>query len=180
MKQRNPSWGCPVSGSRNRSPWPSVFPSTRMWCDAFWRLGTSRHQTRRGRPGSRSWVTRRTVGGVLDLFRCESAILHTHWVLVVMDQWTRRIVGFGVHRGVVDAVALCNMFNRAVGRQRGPTSARTMIPVPIPPMAGESTNPRRGSYQDGAVRTAVATIRRTPDWHDSPRMPQPHAILDRR
>ena len=49
----------------------------------------------------------------LDLFRCESAVLHTHWVLVVMDQWTRRIVGFGVHRGVVDGMALCQMFNRA-------------------------------------------------------------------
>ena len=30
-----------------------------------------------------------------------------------MDQWTRRIVGFGVHRGIVDGVALCQMFNRA-------------------------------------------------------------------
>src|SRR5262245_40183250 len=57
----------------------------------------------------------------LDLFRCESAILHTHWVLVVMDQCTRRIVGFGVHRGVVDGVALCRMFNRAMGRQPAPT-----------------------------------------------------------
>jgi len=37
----------------------------------------------------------------LDLFRCESAILRTYWVLVVMDQFTRRIVGFAVHRGVV-------------------------------------------------------------------------------
>jgi hypothetical protein len=27
----------------------------------------------------------------LDLFRCESAVLHTYWVLVVMDQCTRRI-----------------------------------------------------------------------------------------
>src|SRR5262249_47441260 len=34
----------------------------------------------------------------LDLFRCESAILRTYWVLVVMDQFTRRIVGFAVHR----------------------------------------------------------------------------------
>jgi putative transposase len=57
----------------------------------------------------------------LDLFRCESAILHTHWVLVVMDQCTRRIVGFGVHRGVVDGVALCHMFNRAIGCQPAPT-----------------------------------------------------------
>jgi putative transposase len=56
----------------------------------------------------------------LDLFRCESAVLHTYWVLVVMDQWTRRIVGFGVHRGVVDGVALCQMFNRATRRQPPP------------------------------------------------------------
>jgi hypothetical protein len=27
----------------------------------------------------------------IDLFRCESATLRTHWVLVVMDQYTRRI-----------------------------------------------------------------------------------------
>jgi putative transposase len=33
MKQRNPSWG--VLGSRSRSRWPSVFPSTGMWCDEF-------------------------------------------------------------------------------------------------------------------------------------------------
>jgi putative transposase len=38
-----------------------------------------------------------------------------------MDQWTRRIVGFGVHRGTVDGVALCHMFNRAMGRQSAPT-----------------------------------------------------------
>ena len=30
-----------------------------------------------------------------------------------MDHCTRGIVGFGVHRGVVDGVALCRMFNRA-------------------------------------------------------------------
>jgi len=27
--------------------------------------------------------------------RCESAILQTHWILIVMDQYTRRIIGFG-------------------------------------------------------------------------------------
>jgi putative transposase len=31
-----------------------------------------------------------------------------------MDQFTRRIVGFAVHRGVVDGVALCRMSNRAI------------------------------------------------------------------
>jgi hypothetical protein len=35
---------------------------------------------------------------------------------VVMDQYPRRIIGFGVHAGTVDGVALCRMFNRAISR----------------------------------------------------------------
>ena len=61
----------------------------------------------------------------LDLFRCESAVLRTHWVLVVMDHCTRRIVGFGVHRGAVDGVGLCRMFNRATRCQSMPTYLRS-------------------------------------------------------
>ena len=52
----------------------------------------------------------------LDLFRCESAVLRTHWVLVVMDHCTRRIVGCAVHRGVVDGVGLQSSSFRAVCR----------------------------------------------------------------
>ena len=38
-----------------------------------------------------------------------------------MDQFTRRIVGFAVHRcGVVDGMALRRMFNRAIHRQTLP------------------------------------------------------------
>ena len=37
-----------------------------------------------------------------------------------MDQFTRRIVGFAVHSGVVDGVALCRMFNRAIHMQTLP------------------------------------------------------------
>jgi transposase InsO family protein len=50
----------------------------------------------------------------VDLFRCESLRLRSHWVLVVMDHYTRRIVGFGVHAGDVDGIALCCMFNQAI------------------------------------------------------------------
>jgi transposase InsO family protein len=53
----------------------------------------------------------------MDLFRCESILLKSHWVLVVMDQFTRRIIGFGVHTGDVDGVALCRMFNAAISTQ---------------------------------------------------------------
>ena len=55
-----------------------------------------------------------------DLSRCESLTLRTHWVLVVMDQFTRRIVGFGVHRGIVDGSALCRMVQQAIRQQSVP------------------------------------------------------------
>jgi hypothetical protein len=32
------------------------------------------------------------------------------WVPVVMDQFARRIVGFGIQRGIVDGAALCWMY----------------------------------------------------------------------
>ena len=53
----------------------------------------------------------------LDLFRCESILLRSHWVMVVMDVFTRRNIGFGVHAGDVDGVAVCRMFNVAVSGQ---------------------------------------------------------------
>ena len=56
----------------------------------------------------------------IDLFRCESILLNTHWVLVVMDQFTRRIIGFGVHAGDVDGVALCRMFNTVISTRCAP------------------------------------------------------------
>ena len=56
----------------------------------------------------------------IDLFRCESILLKSHWVLVVMDKFTRRILGFGVHAGDVDGIALCRMFNSAISNQGAP------------------------------------------------------------
>jgi putative transposase len=35
-----------------------------------------------------------------------------------MDQYTRRIIGFGVHARTIDGAALCRMFNRAIRGQR--------------------------------------------------------------
>jgi putative transposase len=50
----------------------------------------------------------------MDLFRCESLTLRTHWILVVMDPYSRRIIGFAMHAGTVDGIALCRMFHRAI------------------------------------------------------------------
>ena len=56
----------------------------------------------------------------VDLFRCESLVLRTYWVLVVMDHFTRRLVGIGVHAGAVTGVDLCCMFNAAIHGQGVP------------------------------------------------------------
>jgi len=56
----------------------------------------------------------------VDLFRCESITLKSHWVLVVMDQFTRRIIGFAVHAGDVNGVILCQMFNQVVAGMTPP------------------------------------------------------------
>jgi transposase InsO family protein len=50
----------------------------------------------------------------LDLFRCESILVRSHWVLVVLDLFTRRIIGFGVERTYIDGIAVCRMFNDAI------------------------------------------------------------------
>jgi putative transposase len=56
----------------------------------------------------------------VDLFRCESILLRSHWVLLVMDVFTRRIIGFGVEHAYLDGVSVCRMFNHATAGQHLP------------------------------------------------------------
>jgi putative transposase len=71
-----------------------------------------------------SWLT--TLGHAkdslwsVDLFLAESITLRSHWIMVVLDQYTRRIVGFGVHAGNVDGSAVCRMFNEATSGEGWP------------------------------------------------------------
>ena len=116
MKRRNPNWGCPRIAQQMALAFHIQIDK-----DVVRRILAYHYQP--GQPsGGPSWLT--FLGQMkdslwsIDLFRCESATLRTHWVLVVMDQYTRRILGFGVHAGPVDGVALCRMFNRAIRGQR--------------------------------------------------------------
>ena len=52
-----------------------------------------------------------------DLLPTESILVRSHWFLVVMDQFARRIVGFGVQAVAVDGPRLCCMFNQAISGQ---------------------------------------------------------------
>src|SRR5947207_9249992 len=116
MKQRNPTWGC-----------PRIAPQIAMAFDIpidkdVVRRILARHYRPEQDSGGPSWLT--FIGQLkdslwsVDLFRCESATLRTPWILVVMDQFTRRILGFGVHAGSVDGVGLWRMFNHAFRGQR--------------------------------------------------------------
>ena len=119
MKRRNPTWGCPRIAQQI-----ALAFGIPMNKDVVRRILAVRYRPKPDAAGP-SWLT--VLGHAkdslwsVDLFRCESAILRAHWVLVVMDQFTRRIVGFGVHRGAVDGVGLCRMFNRATRGHTPPT-----------------------------------------------------------
>jgi putative transposase len=61
----------------------------------------------------------------IDLFRCESILLRSYWVMVVMDVCTRRIIGFGVERADIDGISVCRMFNHAIAGQQLPKHVST-------------------------------------------------------
>jgi putative transposase len=50
----------------------------------------------------------------VDLFRSESIVFRSYWVLVVMDQFTRRLIGFGVRLGPINGADVCRVFNAAI------------------------------------------------------------------
>ena len=123
MKRRNSTWGC----KRIAQQMALAF-GVDMDKDVVRRI-LGIHFRREAGSGGRSWLS--FLGHAkdslwsLDLFRCESAMLRRYWVLVVMDQCTRGIVGFAVHRGVVDGMALGLMFNRAIHTQTLPKYLRS-------------------------------------------------------
>jgi putative transposase len=59
------------------------------------------------------------------MFRCESILLRSFWVMVVMDVFSRRIVGFGVEPAHIDGVSVCRMFNHAAAGQQLPKHVST-------------------------------------------------------
>jgi putative transposase len=117
MKQRNLRYGCPRIARQISKAFGIVIDK-----DVVRRVLAKHYKPTSG--GGPSWLT--LIGHMkdslwsVDLFRCESILLSTHWVMVVMDQHTRRIIGFGVQMGPVDGPALCRMFNKAIAGESLP------------------------------------------------------------
>jgi transposase InsO family protein len=111
-KRLNPSWGC-----RRIAQQLCLAFGLQIDKDVVRRVLAKHYRLDPGAYGP-SWLT--VLGHAkdslwsIDLFRCESLMLKSHWVLVVMDQFTRRIIGFGVQAGTVDGPSLCRMFNHAI------------------------------------------------------------------
>ena len=118
MKQRNPRFGCPRIAQQINLAFGLDLDK-----DTVRRVLAVHYKFDPNNRGP-SWLT--TIGHAkdslwsIDLFRCESIVLKSHWVMVVMDQYTRRIIGFAVHAGNVDGPTLCRMFNQATSGQDWP------------------------------------------------------------
>ena len=118
LKQRNPRFGCLRIAQQIAKAFGVDIDKDLV------RRVLAKHYRPMPDDGGPSWLT--FLGHMkdslwsIDLFRCESILLKSHWVLVIMDQYTRRIIDFGVHAGDVDCVTLCRMFNTAIASQKPP------------------------------------------------------------
>ena len=108
MKRLNPRFGCPRIAQQINLAFGLELDK-----DTVRRVLATHYRSDPNNRGP-SWLT--TIGHAqdslwsVDLFRCESIVLKSHWVMVVMDQYTRRIIGFGVHARNLDGPALCRMY----------------------------------------------------------------------
>jgi putative transposase len=119
LKQRNPRFGCPRIAQQLAKTFGVEIDK-----DVVRRVLAVHYRPEPHRGGP-SWLTflGHTKDSLwsLDLFRTESILLKSHWVLVVMDQFSRRIIGFGVQAVAVNGPAVCRMFNQAISEQGLPT-----------------------------------------------------------
>jgi transposase InsO family protein len=128
MKQRNPRYGCPRIAKQINLAFGLELDK-----DIVRRVLAVHYKPDPSNRGP-SWLT--TLGhakdslwsrdaGPFDLFRAESTTFMSHWIMVVMDQYTRRITGLTVHAGDVDGQALCQMFNHATAGTEWPKRIST-------------------------------------------------------
>ena len=119
MKQRNPRFGYQRIANQIALTFDVMVDK-----DTVRRVLAKHYRPDPGRGGP-SWLTflghSKDSLWSTDLFRCESLILNTHWVMVVMDHFSRRIMGFAVHKGTLDGAAVCRMFGRIVSGTPPPT-----------------------------------------------------------
>jgi transposase InsO family protein len=123
MKRRNPRFGCVRIAQQIAHACGIEIDK-----DVVRRVLAQHYRPESGTDGP-SWLTfiaqAKDSLWSLDLFRCESILLRSHWVLLVMDVFTRRIIGFGIERACVDGISVCRMFNHAAAEKPLPKHLST-------------------------------------------------------
>src|SRR5450631_3911191 len=123
IKRRNPRFGCPRIAQQIAHAF-----GVEIAKDVVRRI-LAQHFRRPSGSDSPSGLT--LIGNTkdslssVDLFRCESIVLKTYWVMAVMDLFTRQIIGFGVAPTDIDSVTVCRMFNHAISGQPLPKHLST-------------------------------------------------------
>jgi transposase InsO family protein len=123
MKRRNPRFGCPRMAQEIAHAFGIEIDK-----DVVGRILARHFRSPAGNEGP-SLLT--FIGDMkdclwsVDLFRCKSIVLKSYWVMVVMDLFTRRIVGIGVEPAHIDGAAVFRMFNQAKSKQPLPKHLST-------------------------------------------------------
>ena len=166
FKRRNPRVGCP----RIAQEIAHAF-SIDIDKDIVRRVLAKHYRPEAGTDGP-SWLS--FIGHMkdslwsVDLFRCESIFLRSHWVMVVMDVFTRRIIGFGVERADPCGASICRV--QPDHRRKVASSVPEFRPRPIisfPSLARQLAHTRGRRDQVDPVRTRVPSIRGTADRDDT-------------
>jgi len=116
IKRRNPSFGCP----RIALIITNTF-GIEINKDVVRRVLMQHYHPRPGDGTGPSWLS--FIGSMkdslwsIDLFCCESVSFKTHWVLVVIDIWSRSIIGCSVNKGAVDGPTICRLFNQTISKR---------------------------------------------------------------
>ena len=119
MKRRNPYVGCRKMAEQISSAFGLEINK-----DVVRRILMRHYRPEPNGDGGPSWLAAiaRSKDRLwsVDLFRAESILLKSYWVMVVMDVFTRRIIGFGVAAANLDGIRVCRMFDRAIAKQTLP------------------------------------------------------------
>jgi putative transposase len=118
FKRRNPRTGCPRIAQQIAHAFGIDIDK-----DIVRRVLAKHYRPEAGTDGP-SWLS--FIGHLkdslwsVDLFRCESILLRSHWVMVVMDVFTRRIIGFAVECADLCGISVCRMFSQVIAGQSTP------------------------------------------------------------
>ena len=119
IKRRNPNFGCPLIAYIITNTF-----GVEINKDIVRRVLMKHYHPSpddRGRPCLLSFIaTMKYSLWSIDLFYFESITLKTHWVLVVMHVWSRRIIGCSVNKAPKDSPTLCGVFNQIIFNKNMP------------------------------------------------------------